>query len=347
MAKTDDMQVRFDGPRTRADTVAVDVLTASLEALQKLVHLLALRQEGDEPAQGSHTPEERRRRYSLVCRLPERGSYTIPLAIGEEDYETDPAANVHADLRRLFLAVQRNDERDVESLFPSPRTRAAVARTLKNMLPKSSSGIRLSIQSRSGKDLLVQGETTSRFLGSLAATRAENEIERSLVGHLKEIDFDKRRIKLQHPPTGRQLSCTYPRQIERELVDWGRDLVQVVGEVTVGTDDVPKRIRNVDAVHRVDLSPIELTGFLAGGRRVRARRAVTFKPELDDAYQGFVLHDAPFGVHLMSTTREELETNLQEEMDVLWRHYASCDDATLTSAARELKQQLNGAFHTA
>ena len=344
MPKTEDMQVKFDG---RADTVPVDTLTASLEALQKLIHLLAFRHGTDKLTERSHVSDEMRRRYSLICGLPEPGSYTIPLAIGEEDHEMDLAADVHSDLRRLFLAVQQHDEPDLESLFPSPRTRAAVARTLSNVLPKASSRTRLSIQSRSGTTIFIQSELTSRFLGSLAATRAQNEIERSLVGHLKEIDFDKRRIKLQHPPTGCQLTCTYPRQLERELVEWGRNLVQVVGEVTVGADDVPKRIRSVDTIYRIDLSPIELTEVSTGGRRVRARRSVTFKPELDEAYQGFVLHDAPFGVHLMSTTREELETNLHEEMDILWRHYASCDDMTLTASAQELKRQLNGAFHTA
>ncbi len=339
------MQVKFDGPRTREGTVAVDILTSSLEALQKLIHFLALRHETHLPER-SPVSEEMRRRYSLICRLPKPGSYTIPLAIGERDYETGLAADVHADLRRVFRAVQQHDERDLESLFPTPRTRAAVARTLKNMLPKPSSGTRLSIQSRSGSDIFVPGEPTSRFLSSLSVTRTANEIERSLVGHLKEIDFDKHRIKLQHPPTGRQLTCTYPLQLEGELVDWGRNLIQVVGEVTVGADDVPKRIRSVDTIYRVDLSPIELAEFSTGGRRVRARRSVTFNPELDDAYQGYVLHDAPFGIHLISLTREELETNLHEEMDILWRHYATCDDMTLTSTAQELKRQLNGAFHT-
>ena len=179
----------------------------------------------------------------------------------------------------------------------------------------------------------------------LTGSPADNEVGRSVAGRLKEIDFDKRRIRLEHPPTGRQLTCSYPRQLEHTLVDWRRNLIQVLGEVTTGPDDIPKRIRSVDDIHLVDLSPIELREFITQGRRVRAREPIVFEPAMDDAYQHYVVRDGPFGIRLISLTRGDLETNLNEEMDVLWRHYACADDAKLTRAAQQLKQQLNGAFH--
>ena len=342
-----ELQVKFKGPATRGHSVPVEVLTASLESLQKVVHLLARRRH-DEPGtdSGASVPAEIRHRYSLICRLPTAGSYTVPITLSDSlGSQSDYMPDLSGDLQHLFRAVQNQDESDLEWLFPAPRTRAAVSRALYDMVPKPRSGARLIVQSHSGRDIFVPDSKTGRFLKSLTGSPADHEVGRSVAGHLKEIDFDKRRIRLEHPPTGRQLTCSYPRQLEHMLVDWRRNLIQVLGEVTTGPDDIPKRIRSVDDIHLVDLSPIELREFITQGRRVRAREPIVFEPAMDDAYQHYVVRDGPFGIRLISLTRGDLETNLNEEMDVLWRHYACADDAKLTRAAQQLKQQLNGAFH--
>lgn len=342
----DELQVKFEGPATSGHSVTVEVLTASLESLQKLVHFLALRRHEEPGTDGVSIPAEIRRRYSLICRLPKAGSYNVPITLsGGRGSQSDYVPDLSGDLQRLFRAVQNQDESDLERLFPARRTRAAANRALSEMVPKPRSGVRLVVQSNSGRDIFVPDSETGRFLKSLTASRADNEVGVSIAGLLKEIDFDKQRIRLEHPPTGRQLTCPYPRQLERMLVDSRRDLIQVLGEVTTGPEDIPKRIRSVDDIHLVDLSPIELREFITQGRQVRARKPIVFQPAMDDAYQHYVVRDGPFGIRLISLTRGDLETNLHEEMDVLWRHYACADDANLTRAAKQLKQQLNGAFH--
>ena len=80
---------------------------------------------------------------------------------------------------------------------------------------------------------------------------------------------------------------------------------------------------------------------------MRAKRPIAFQPAIHEAYKHFVLRDAPFGIHLLSVTRDELETNLHEELDSIWRHFACADDADLMPAAQDLKRQLRNAFSTA
>ena len=69
-----EMQVRFYGAATDGNSVPVDILTTSLGSLQKLVHLLAAGLAGPDEMGGATVPVAIKRRYALLCRLPESGS---------------------------------------------------------------------------------------------------------------------------------------------------------------------------------------------------------------------------------------------------------------------------------
>ena len=301
--RDNDMQVTFSGAATRANTVAVEVLTVSLDSLQKLVHLLALHHEDDDAYAGTYIPAEIRRRYSIVCRLPKPGSYTIPLALGPmtlQEHSPNSAPEILGHLNGVLRAVHSQNESELERMLPAPRIRAAATRALHNMVPDPRSGARIRVDTPSGREIFTPNRTTRRFLKSFSASGEQHDIENSVAGDLKEIDFQQQRICLQHPPTGRQLTCPYPRELESTLIDCRRTLVQVIGEVATGPGDVPKRIRSVDTICPVDFSPIELTGFTTGGCWVRAKQPLTFEPAMDDAYQHFVLREAPCYGHAMS-----------------------------------------------
>ena len=347
-----DLQIRFH--RTDAhggNSVPADILATTLRSLQTVVYLLAASHCRVETHGGERSipvPVDIRRRYAVTCHLPESGSYAIPVTIAGPPAPppTDAAPNVLDDLRTLLRATQNHSEDDLDRLFPAPVTRVAATRALYNMVPRPRSGAGVAIESSAGEPIFAPDGGTRRFLKSLTA-HPTGESEQSVVGRLNEIDFQKQRIRLRHPPSGRELSCLYHAQAEPMLIDCRRNLIQVVGEITLGPDEAPKRIRRVDSICRVDVSPMEVTGFNSGTDRVRAKRPLAFQPAIHDGYKHFVLRDAPFGVHLLSATREELEANLLEELDTIWRHFACADDADLMPDAQALKRELHNAFSSA
>jgi len=345
-----DLEIRFHGAETHGNSVPADLLATTLQSLQSVVYLLAASHHwvgahGGERATG--VPAEIRRRYAVTCHLPVAGSYAVPVTIAAPQATSlmEDAPDVLDDLRTLLQATQHQREDDLDRLFPASVTRAAATRALYRMVPRPRSGARLTIESSSGQPIFAPDPSTRRFLKSLAG-HPTAETEQSVVGHLNGIDFQKQRLRLCHPTSGRELSCQYPPRVEPMLVDCRRDLIQVIGEITLGADEAPKRIRRVDSICRVDLSPINVTVFTSGTDLVRAKRPLTFRPAIHDGYKHFVLQEAPFGIHLLSATRDELEANLLEELDTIWRHFACANDADLTPDAQELKRALLSAFST-
>ena len=346
-----DLQITFHGAATHRNSVPVDILATSLRSLQDVIHVLAASHDAIEHGSSADTASvstDIRRRYAVICHLPTPGSYAVPVTIagaqaapleGDEHHVLD-------DLQTLFRAAQEQNEADLDRLFPVHAHRVAAARALDKMVPAAKSGTRLTIESSSGQEVFAPNRGTGRFLKSITANSAA-ETEQSVIGHLNGIDFQKQRIRLRHPPSGCELRCPYPPEVEPILVDCRRDLIQVVGDILLRPDASPRRIGQVDSILPVDTSPIELTKFVSGTEKVRAKRAITFRPTIHEGYKHFVLKEAPFGIHLLSVTRQELETNLLEELDVIWRHYARANDADLMPDALELKRQLHSVFHVA
>lgn len=131
------------------------------------------------------------------------------------------------------------------------------------------------------------------------------------------------------------------------LLENARELIQVVGQVVIDANGDPEQINDVEKIMGVDLSVIEVDGFVSGNDSVVARQPVVFQTRLDETLQYYTIQEAPFGIQLMAMFREQLEADLYEELETLWRNYAGESDEKLSEDALQLKRQLLEAFQVA
>ena len=355
-----ELQLKFGGKATEENVVPVVVLAKSLQSLQRAVHLLGMYQEGKKVRQRVRVPAEIEKRYRILCRLPEEGSYIAPLTIGDTSQDlTDTAFGaVTGDLHYLLSGIEAQDSSLVCSVLPDPNYRTRFLEELLNMTPPKKSGIDIALQSRTGDDLYVPNKDAN-FLenminGHIDADSFVNlryhivgiEIA-TITGNLIGIDFDRRMLRLLYPPTKRELQCHYQPEVEETLFINARELIQVVGQTEIDVNGEPKRIHEVEKIIEVDLSDIEIDSFEVGGKRIIAKQPVIFKPMLDNTYQHFTLQDSLFGIQLLAGGREELKIDIYDELDLLWRQYAEERDEVLSDDALKLKNQLLDAFEVA
>ena len=343
------LQIKFGGRATEGNVVSVAVLTQSLQSLQRVVHLLGMRHEGREIRQRARPSTEVEKRYAVLCQLPKGGSYVAPVMVGDTSrgrFGPDAVEAVLGDLHGLLSAITDQDGRRTREVLPDPNYRAAVLEALRKMTPPKRAGIEVALQSSSGEDLFVP-HRSANFLDQLIERHSGDVTVTAVTGRLIGIDFDRRRLRLHYPPTRRELQCFYQPEIEDMLLENTRDLIQVVGQVVIDANGEPERINDVEKIIEVDLSVIDVDGFEAGDKRVVAKQPVTFQPLLDDTSQYYTLQEAPFGIQLLAMFREQLETDLYDELDFLWRQYVEENDEELSEDAQQLKRQLLDAFQVA
>ncbi len=338
----DDIELLFSGRFADANHVPVGVLTQVLSGLQRTVYLLAMEIERIETRKRERISNDIERKYVVLCAPSSEGSYHINAQIGDPSCDLFAPDDVREVRERLVECVKVISDRgngELSELIPDWGRRTRVLESIRQMVPKKGSGIRLQIRRRDDAEFFNSLCVQAGLRRFLPPTSGEESI-RTVTGRLSRIDFDDRKVTIFYQPTEKDLECTYDETVEHLLLENARELIQVTGRVILDENDQPKRITDVEHIQELDLSPFYLEEFEYPERKLRFRKPVTITPELDDTGQLLCLRDSDLGINVHAFTRDELDEALEDQIHMLWRLYGLADNETLTSKAQQLKKNL-------
>jgi hypothetical protein len=338
------LELRFFEPKRPQVTFApATALVHSLDELQRLVHLIAMRREGRAPGRRIRPSADIQNRYRLVCEVPTAGSYIVPVRIeGAELLARADTAAVFADLEGLLSAVGAQDEAAFRAAVPDNTWRRFYLEALDRLSPPPISRMELEI-THAGKPL-VETPRLRSFVERLVRALTKQLVRGSVVGEFKRIDFQRREITIRHTETGRDLTCLYEDYVEDSLLEHPRDQLLVFGTVTRDEKGLPVSIENVDHIEPIDLDAIKIGPVQVGDRTVRPKEPLSASVSFDEADVLYLAEVDGLGVSVFGETREMVSAAIEDEIAVLWSRYACAPDEKLTRAARALKVRVNSAF---
>ncbi|MBK8908482.1 MAG: hypothetical protein IPM60_11425 [Rhodospirillales bacterium] len=235
----------------------MSALVHSLDALQRLIHLIAMRRDGRTPGRRIRPSADIQNRYRLVCEIPKTGSYIAPVRFeGGDLLSPADTATVLTELDALLSAVGAENEGAFIAAIPDDTWRRFYLEALDRLSPPPTTGAELEI-SHAGKTLFETRQSRS-FVERLVRAPTKQVVRGSVVGEFKKIDFSRQEITIRHTQTGRDLSCLYEAYVEESLLEHPRDQLLVFGTVTRDEKGLPVSIENVDHIEPVDLESISV-----------------------------------------------------------------------------------------
>lgn len=320
--------------------LSADILMGMLSNMQSLVYFLAARNENIPYKQRFKPNQKIKENYQVLCSLPQKGSYTMPITINElfED-GLFQHISVGKEITSIFKDAAANSMKYLKGLNFDYRTTRKLLSYIRNCFPNRESGIHLDIH-LDGEKLSgdVIRDTTLNSLDTLAQ---ENQVCMTTVtGQLQKIDFQNHEITIIHPLTSRSLSCFYEDDFEESLLENRKELVQVTGEVELDSEDNIKRITGVVDFNFVDLSPITIKEFEYEDGILVLNEQKELVPTMDETGQFYTVEDPIIGLDVFAYTRNELREAIQDNLIFLWQTYTSAKDEELTEKAKELKNNL-------
>lgn len=333
----------FEPKRPEVASAPAIALVHTLDALQRLVHMIAMRRDGRTPGRRIRPSADIQNRYRLVCEAAQAGSYIAPVRIeGAELLTPADTAAVFGDLEALLSAVGAEDEAAFRAAAPDETWRRFYLEALDRLSPPPITGAELEII-HAGKSILETSRSRA-FVERLVRASTKQVIRGTVVGEFKKIDFSRREITVRHKETGRDLTCLYEDYVEESLLDHPRDLLLVFGTVTRDEKGLPVSIEDVDHIEPVDLEQIMIGPVPVGDRTVTPVEQLFASVSFDEADALYLAEIERLGLSVHGETREMLTAAIEDEIAVLWSRYACAPDEKLTRAARALKVRVFNMF---
>jgi hypothetical protein len=313
-----------------------------VEALQRLVLLLAMRREGHTPGKRIRPSADLQERYRLVVGIPQSGSLMLPVQLtGAQRLVLDPLDSVMGDLKALLSAGENDDADAFRKIIDDETWQRFLLDGLERLAPHPNYEVELTV-AQAGKPVCH----AARLRGfSEKLLRAPSSSGRqAIVGTLMEISFEQRRIKVRHRRTQRLLSCSYEDAVEASLLEHPREDVIIFGVMSLNAAGQVEQIDRVDHIEPVDLSPITISELLHGNEWIKARQSLRAIVEFNEHEILYEANLEELDLATFGETRELLESALSDELSILWRRYALADDEKLTRKAQVLKRRMLASF---
>ena len=331
-----------DTNRPEAHAAPAGAVAQSVEALQRLVLLLAMRREGHTPGKRIRPPVWLQQRYRLVLEIPQPGSYALPVRLqGAELLSEIEGDKILDELDRILTAGENEDDSAFGAAVPDLTWQRFLLDGMERLAPHSQFGVELTLF-RGGRPL-CHASRLKPFADRLL--RAPTDKERTaIVGKLVEIDFESKSVTLKRRQTLEAIKCSYSEAVELSLLEHPREDVVVFGVMTRDSEGKIKKVNEVDHIEPVDLSSYSIDWLLHGTHKVRAAEQIFVSVDFDEDDVLYLAQIERLGLSTFAETREQLESAVRDELSMLWREYALANDDELTKSAQLLKRRLLETF---
>lgn len=322
--------------------VPLDYFTDALDAMQEAIYLLAMQEEGVKVRNREKIGSHVREKYGIKCAPPRPGSVAIATYVGDPKHilrGTRGIGAVIATFSAVATAIKEMDSAALAGIIPDAIRRSKLIQTFRRLAPKEGVAWTLDVSPANQSSFRLSVADQANVTALLEKTNDE-EVVKTVTGSLARIDFRKRILTLTYPVTNRDLECSYDESIEHLLLESPRELIQVTGTVVMDPDGHPTRIKDVENIEELDLSPFTSFGVKNDRWNLRFNEPLVLEVFLDESKQLLCAEHPSLDIDVYAFTREDLLEELREQVIMLWQEYALADPDELTPRARDLRSRL-------
>ena len=316
-------------------------LIQALEGLQRTIHLVAMMREGREVRSRARITHEIEEHFQLHCATPTPGSYYQSTFVADPNpglLAEQLLQSVADDTRELMKAVADNNEVEFKHIVPDSAYRGPILSSLGKMFNEQRGPYRLDVEDRE-RNIIATSSSASEAIEKFRKSRIPENTYSIVAGFFNRIDFKEKKFSIQ-VQSGYTVNCFYDEEVEPVLLENARDLIQVVGMVEVDDNGRPKRITDVQEVHAVDKSDIDVLEVLPDYLKSISLNNMQAHVSLSDDNQTYFASIEDLGIESAAYTRDDLIEGLRAEIDFLWKQIAMEDDNDLTEQAIAVKNNL-------
>ena len=340
-----DLELKFDGdPIKRLDGAPVSAVVSSLNAIQRMVHIIGMRAEGRGISERIKPTIRVKREYAVVCRAAVKGSHIQPFAVESmANGETSDSIAASERLIETLKALDSGDENRLVEAVPNDRERWFLANSAAGLLPDENSGIDVMVRAGNRGPFAFRAERARDFIEDFQVRPPPSLGEETVAGKLRAIDYGQTAMTIK-PGQEPALRMDYPLPLEEWLQANVRKRLQITGRPKFNKRGDISTFQPIETITETEphLEPIDR--FKSNGRLLATNRPVTLPITVFWEDRLFSVRDPQLGIDVVTQGMNELRDAVLSELDFLWRHYAAANDRELDQEALAVAIALRSRF---
>jgi hypothetical protein len=327
--------VHIEGPETESHRISSDVLSRVITGFQDIAWILGFSMEDVSSSDRLQLRTAIKKRYMIEWGSPTSGSYVLPVFLPENP-------QIGSKISDILSAIAAEDVEMLKTTLPDSRLRNKLLEKAIHFLPKTGQNWQLKYMHRT-HSVFLDSKSYQRVKKWQSESLSSRQLDEVLTikGELLRIDFVEKQVEVRYPPTKRPLKCYYLPEVEDSILEGRKDLIEVTGKFVLDPEGHPGKLAEVSNIQPVDLSEMSLSKLEYGTRHLELNQPLVFIPTLDEeTKQLYVIEDPSIGVHVFAYTREDLMSDLVEQIFFLWDTYGS-DQIDVHTLAKEVLPRRN------
>ena len=341
------------------DDVDVIELHKALESFHRLTYLICaalIKQRGDSEPMPSVQKLRANfdRTLSIRCRPAQSGSYSVPinirelrkrhtLSLNDESNQTN-VLELQRMFSGLFLDVVQGSHDSFIDKFPDIDSARRVAKAIERLRPSKGHTLLLRSPYKRSSTIFDTDKDLDqmRILVKLIEDRESpvlHDEELTLIASVDKVDLEEKSFTAK-TPNGLRMSGYLNDVFLPEHDIFKEHKIECDGIFRVDDDLNVYEIKKEGDKRPVDLSPIQMDSLLVDNERLLIDPPLVYAVDLVDDDSCYSI-DGELGVVLSADSRGELESALDELLQLFWRKFAIVDDTQLSQSGRRMKREVN------
>jgi hypothetical protein len=322
-------EIALEGAGDAPNSARADILARVIDAFQQAAYVIAASRLNVSQNIKFKPGPEFRASFSLDVFPMAPGSLAVPIALREDPDllapDLDHRPPVLDDLQAALQAVTSGQLDRLQILIPDSVLRTRFLRETARASPRRGESWRLKYRNRH-VDWVRLDASIHDVLDAWIATPELVEQSLTVTGDLIRIDFEEHALWIRYRPNGREIRCSYTFDIEESIVESRNEPIQVSGRFILDDEGHPRNLTDVFRAQPVDLSPIRIERFHTNLGSFHARPGLVIRPQLSEDQQTLEAVFDELALHAYAQTRDELVTEVQTQLAVLWFEFVETED---------------------
>lgn len=339
------LELKFDGPPVkRLEGAPVEAVVSSLTAIQRMVHIIGMCNEGRALSERLKPTIKVKREYTVVCRPSIKGSHIQPFTVESlAGQASGTAAHAREKLLETLKAIDAGDEKLFAKVVPSARERWFLTKAASGLLPPKDSGLEVTIRAGKRGPFAFRAERARAYFEEFDLKNPPSVEEETIAGKLKAIDYTQT-IMVIKPGRAPTVRMDYPLQLENWLQKNVRKRLSITGKPKFNSRGDISSFKRIETIKEVEphLPPIDR--FVANGRLFGTNRPVSLPVTVYWAERLFGVKDENLGIDVLTSELDELREHVISELSFNWTQYAMAADEDLDEEAQLVAASLRSRF---